>query len=241
MREKIIQDFLSQKDSSWKTKELVNGKYIGQLKKDKRQGIGIMFYNDNSVNLGSWDMNYFKQGTMLAADGTIFSGNYLDNKTLTGSRIATDGTITAGRWVEQKLQGHCSIKFPENNDKKLIRFSGVFKNNLPNGIGMMITEDNLFYGIYENGKQIANVSEIDNSDESIIRRMKVIIHEIFDVDISRISFDENIKNFKARINEFVTFCWSIEGEFGVILNEESMLEKNTFQEIFQSIKDVKEK
>ncbi|MCQ2973886.1 MAG: hypothetical protein MJ211_03665 [Bacteroidales bacterium] len=242
MKEELIKNFVSNRDYTWKEKIYDKGKYIGQFSKDKREGKGIMYYNDGSVNFGEWKYNYFQSGKMISPQNDIFEGKYSDEKSLTGICHAHDGSIIYGSWVYGKLFGHATKIFPENHPKGCIKFSGLFNNDLPNGIGMLTTKHDLYYGIWENGKQIADYRDIDNSLENVTDRTRQLIIELICPEPELFSFSKSFTNdYKASKQDLQNIFYGCEGEFGILIKEtETEKIENTNQLIELIMKKLSE-
>lgn len=156
-----------------------NGKinHIGKWVDDKKSGFGISFLNDGSISVGNYE-NDKRRGTFarFTKDGTLSSVTCYKEGMSHGVAITFDGD--KGRLVVQKndsskTKGYVTIldelggiiyngemqdgkfcgegKLFDKNGR--IEYAGEFKENLPNGSGVLYREDGSFIsGEFLNGQ-----------------------------------------------------------------------------------------
>lgn len=235
MFQKFIDEFLAQRDDTWSAKNYSYGKYFGQLKGDNRSGKGIMYYEDGNISFGLWELNSLSYGKLLSKNGDFFEGSYSDDKTLVGVCFPSEGGQIIGSWVDSRLTGHCTKIFRENHPKGCIRFSGVFQNDLPNGIGMMVTAKGLYYGRYENGKQISDYRDIDNSLDSVRARIIGIVKETTNTDAKIKDSTDLFADLKISQLDFTKIIFACEGEFGFLVNNSDTSEIRTIGNLVEFV------
>ena len=109
-------------------KEYNNGRYIGNIVDNKREGIGIFFYTDGKRYEGEWkDDKINGKGIMLYKNGDKYEG-YFKNEKKEGKGIYyyNNGNIYEGDW----------------------------KNNIKHGKGIFYGEDKRKMGDYFNGSPV---------------------------------------------------------------------------------------
>ena len=156
--------------------------YEGEWKNNRKEGYGVELYKDNSFYEGEFHYGS-KQGIgkYYWSDGSVYEGQWVNN-TLEGYGIYKfkDGSYCWGEWYENQINGFgkfyfpgikCYIGFFEKdiksgfglifwfNEKKV--FVGYWKDNKQNGIGKFISNGNIRYGFWENGKKVRKYEEKD--------------------------------------------------------------------------------
>lgn len=236
MHESLINEFLSKQTPDWQNKTYSDGKYFGVLEQDKRNGHGIMYYNDQVVKFGVWQDDNFRFGNEIYPNGDVYDGCYWDAETFNGICHGQDGSRISGHWVNGKLDGYCAHYFAGNNEDSLIRFSGYFKDGMPNGIGMMMTKDGLYYGIYKGGEQVAGDDEIDNSPESVHNRLSDIILTLLGVEPDEIVNEAKlVEDLSADDLDMVNILTAVEGQFGFVANDEDFGKVVTFGDLVEFV------
>ena len=115
------------------TKMYEFGKYIGELKNDKRDGKGIMYYNEGNKFEGYFQDDKAERGIMLYKDGEIYEGNINDgNRHGKGIFYYNNGDIYDGDFKNHYKEGK-GIYYFINGD----RYEGDFKNGVREGNGIM--------------------------------------------------------------------------------------------------------
>ena len=93
-------------DNEIKTKIYEFGKYIGQLKNDKRHGDGMMYYNDGGMFQGFFKDDFAQKGIMYYNNGEIYEGEfkntYRDGK---GIYYFNGGECYEGDWKIHNKEG----------------------------------------------------------------------------------------------------------------------------------------
>ena len=153
--------------------------YEGMWEKSMKNGCGIEMHEDKSEYRGMF-LNGKKDGIGYYKwrDGSLYQGEWKDNKINGyGLYIFTDGSIYRGEWKENKRDGigefsHIGIKtyigfFKKDNREgfgMLIwhqenkAFIGFWKNNKQEGSGKFLSNNNIKYGIWKEGRIFEKIS-----------------------------------------------------------------------------------
>ena len=127
------------------------GKYIGELNNDKREGKGIMYYNDGDKYEGEWKNNIKEgKGKYNYNDGEIYEGEWKNDKREgKGIYFFDNGHRYEGEFKNDKREGK-GIMYYNNGD----RYEGEYKNDQPEGIGVYyFNNGDIYEGDYKNGKK----------------------------------------------------------------------------------------
>lgn len=176
-----------------------NLNYEGEWFNNRKEGIGIESYYDNSFYMGEFH-NGKKNGigTYYWNDGSIYEGEW-NNNLLEGKGIYKfkDGCTCFGEWSDNKLNGFakftylnkCYIGFFKNDyqcgfgflfffgEKKA--YVGFWKKNKQNGFGKIINGDNIKYGFWQEGNKISTYEKnvfyniLDN--KNISKKYKIFL------------------------------------------------------------------
>ena len=119
-------------------KEYQEGKYEGFLINNKRELIGVMYYNNGSKYEGQWK-NDKKHGK------GIFTSQYYNNPNLIGIKYE-------GEFSNDKIEGYGIGNYTSGD-----RYEGEWKNNKQYGRGILIyKEGGKYVGEWKNGKLDGN-------------------------------------------------------------------------------------
>jgi len=126
-----------------------DSKYKGNFKDGKKSGIGSFFWSDGSSYIGEWENdNLNGYGIYNYPDGSFYKGQWKDGK--------TDGL---GEFTIPEIQTYFGYFFNDLKSgfgiiiwyKKRKIFLGYWKNNKKHGLGKLINNGKITYGIWENG------------------------------------------------------------------------------------------
>jgi len=148
------------------TKTYKCGKYVGELKNDKREGKGTMYYNNGEKYEGDWknDINegkgiyYFKSGNRYEGD---FKNDKREGK---GIYYGKNGDRYVGDYKNDKKEGK-GIYYVKNGD----RYEGDYKNDKREGKGIYYGKNgNRYEGEYKNGKpEVKGIYYFNNGDREM--------------------------------------------------------------------------
>lgn len=122
--------------------------YVGEWKKDKRHGKGIMTYASGAIYEGEFkDGKISGSGRLTHANGEEYTGDFKDGKRSGyGVHKWMSGAIYKGHWLNDERSGKGTEKF-SNGDK----YKGHWLNDLRNGEGAhTFSNGNVFKGIFKN-------------------------------------------------------------------------------------------
>ncbi|MBW7875955.1 MAG: hypothetical protein H3C47_08210 [Candidatus Cloacimonetes bacterium] len=147
--------------------------YVGQIKKDERnghyyeQGYGKSVDPRQGTYEGEWKEGRWDGfGTYTDTRGNVFIGEFVMN-TPHGmcKAILIDGTVYFGEWVHGQKHGVGSLTFP-NGD----RYIGEFYEDSPAGVGGSIAKENgaRIFGEFEQGK-ITGIAVEKNPGKGFVR------------------------------------------------------------------------
>ena len=132
-------------------KKIKNFKFIGTKKNNKKEGFGLIIWNDNSILKGKFKNNKINNISSFSnSNNTTFQGYYIDNKPL-GFGIFNskkEDLLCEGEWKNDKLNGIGIQLWNHSNF-----FYGEFNENKKEGIGTVKFEDGTsYYGEFKNDK-----------------------------------------------------------------------------------------
>ena len=127
------------------------GKYIGEIKNNKRHGQGILYYINEAKYEGEWKDNKRNgKGTFTYANGETYTGEYKDDKMHgLGTFHMCTGCIYEGEYKDNVRDGQGTFSWPDGENYK-----GEFKKNLFNGQGTYTTkEGEVTKGLFKDGRE----------------------------------------------------------------------------------------
>ena len=142
------------------------GKYIGELKNDKREGKGIMYYNNGERYEGEWknDINEGK-GIYYFKSGNRYEGEFKNDKREgKGIYYGKNGDRYEGDYKNDKKEGK-GIYYVKNGD----RYEGDYKNDKREGKGIYYGKNgNRYEGEYKNGRpEVKGIYYYKNGDREM--------------------------------------------------------------------------
>ena len=145
--------------------------YLGELKNDKKDGRGIIFYKKNDSNDRKKYIGDFKndqkegKGIIYWNDGEIFEGNFKSNiREGKGIDYFSNGDRYEGDYKDDKKEEK-GIYYYNNGD----RYDGDWKNNLREGSGIFyFINGDKEIGHYMNGNKIGNHITMKANGEIIL-------------------------------------------------------------------------
>ena len=132
------------------TKIYQSGKYVGEIKNEKRDGKGIMYYNDGTKYEGEQkNDNREGYGVFTLNYGDRYEGHFINNKYEgKGKLYYRNGDKYEGDFHDDNMEGK-GIMHYKTGDK----YEGDWKNGLCNGKGIIILHNGDKYeGNWKNGK-----------------------------------------------------------------------------------------
>ena len=129
-----------------------NGKYVGELINDKREGKGIMYYTDGDRYEGEWKNDLFEgKGIYYYKSGSRYEGDFKNGKRKgKGVMYYPDDDRYEGEWKNDLFEGK-GIYFYKSGS----RYEGDFKNGKREGKGIYYYKNGIReMGDYLNDKQI---------------------------------------------------------------------------------------
>jgi hypothetical protein len=120
--------------------------YQGNYSNDKRNGLGILYWSDGNRYEGNWiDDNRTGQGTFYWKDGDKYVGQFLNGQ-------KTENGVTTTKAIQRGcISGDCNNGYGKWNLENAV-YEGYFKNGKREGKGKMVFWDNSTYvGDYANG------------------------------------------------------------------------------------------
>ena len=173
-------------------------RYIGEYKNNKRNGIGVMYYNAKDEKNrysyeGDWkDDIYDGKGIMIWKNNDIYNGSWKNGLTEgKGLFISNNGDVYEGELKNGKKEGKGIYTFQNNN-----RYEGEFKNGFFDGKGIFYWNNGdkyigefknytcegkgvIFYdkgeielGIFSNGKKVGKYAVLDLNNKIEIKKGK---------------------------------------------------------------------
>lgn len=117
-------------------KKFQDSEYFGEIIENKREGIGIMSYDNGRIFEGYWQHDFRNgQGYEKFANGNVYIGNYINGKSHgSGAFMWENGDKYKGEWKNGLKDGVGSW----NNHNNLESYVGDWKNNKPHGKGIRI-------------------------------------------------------------------------------------------------------
>ena len=124
--------------------------YIGEIKKNQKDGFGIDYNNDGNIYKGEWKKGKRNgYGIFHFSNGDKYEGEWKDGK-LDGYGLFdfSNGDKYEGEWKSDKMDGYGILSF-SNGEK----YDGIWKNNQMNGYGRFHhTNGRICEGEWENNK-----------------------------------------------------------------------------------------
>lgn len=188
--------------------------YEGEWKNNRKNGIGIEIAKDGSLYKGEFKNGYKHGiGTYFWPDGSQYEGEWKNNL-LEGYGIYKfrDGSYCSGIWLSNQINGFGKFTYPgvkyyigcfkkDNKNgfglifwiKERKIFVGFWKNNKQNGLGKFISNENIRYGFWEEGKKTVKYKE--NGFFGLLKEQNTpqIYVDLFGMDYDGIK--EYIQNF----------------------------------------------
>ena len=188
--------------------------YEGEWDNNTKNGIGVEKFKDGAIYKGEFK-NGFKHGigTYYWVDGSQYEGEFKSNL-LEGYGIYKfkDGSFCSGFWISNQISGFGKFTYPGvkyylgyfKKDYKCgfglifwIRerkgFIGYWKNNKQNGFGKFISNENIRYGFWEDGKKTVKYKENEFFNLLNEQNTPQIYVDIFGMDYD--GLNEYIQNF----------------------------------------------
>ena len=188
--------------------------YEGEWNNNRKNGIGIEKSKDGDLYQGEFK-NGFKHGigTYYWADGCEYEGEWKYN-VLDGYGIYKfkDGSFCSGIWLSNQMNGFGKFTYPgikyylgffkkDNKSgfglifwiKERKVFIGFWKNNKQNGLGKFISNENIRYGFWEEGKKTSKYNE--NEFFNLLKEQNIpqLYIDIYGMDYDGVN--EYIQNF----------------------------------------------
>ena len=127
------------------------GNYFGELRNEKREGIGRMYYNNGDKYEGEWkDDKIEGKGIYIFKDYNRYEGDFKASKREgRGIFFYTNGNKYEGEWKNDNREGR-GIMYYYNG----IKYEGDWKNNIREGKGILYYKDgNIYEGEFKNDKK----------------------------------------------------------------------------------------
>ena len=125
------------------------GKYIGEIRNEKREGKGKMLYNDGSTYEGEYKNDLRNgYGIFNIKQDNRYEGYFRDNKyDGKGTMYYINGDKYEGYWFNDKRDGKGSMYYKINNSK----YEGDWKNDIRDGKGIFyIDSGDKYEGSWKN-------------------------------------------------------------------------------------------
>ena len=189
--------------------------YEGEWDNNTKNGIGIEKFKDGAIYKGEFKNGYKHGiGTYYWSDGSQYEGEFKSNL-LEGYGIYKfkDGSFCSGFWISNQISGfgkftYPGVKYYLGNFKKDYKcgfglifwckerktFIGYWKNNKQNGLGKFISNENIRYGFWEEGKKKIRYEENEFFNLLNEQNAPRIYVDIFGMDYD--GLNEYIQNFK---------------------------------------------
>ena len=189
--------------------------YEGDWDKNTKNGIGIEKFKDGAIYKGEFKNGYKEGiGTYYWVDGSQYEGEFKSNL-LEGYGVYKfkDGSFCSGLWASNQITGfgkftYPGVKYYLGNFKKDYKsgfglifwvkerkgFIGYWKNNKQNGLGKFISNENIRYGKWEEGKKIVKYEENEFFNLLNEQNTPQIYVDIFGMDYD--GLNDYIQNFK---------------------------------------------
>ena len=121
-------------NSRQQTIPFADGTYVGQLKKNLKNGQGTMTYSNGNIYEGEWiDDKKNGHGIMTYSNGAVYEGEWVDDKK-NGQGIITwseSGSVYKGAWTDDKKNGQGVMIYSNGNI-----YEGEWENDMRNGQGI---------------------------------------------------------------------------------------------------------
>lgn len=107
LEQTIFFDSAGRLRSGIKIKESLGSKYVGEMFCGRRQGLGIQYYSNGDVCVGSWVSNDMHgESLYFQNDGSVFVGSIKENKREGfGKLMHFNGDVYEGNWIHSKKNG----------------------------------------------------------------------------------------------------------------------------------------
>ena len=166
--------------------------YKGEFKNGEKNGIGTYYWKDGSQYEGEWKNNLIEgYGTYKFKDNSFCSGFWVSNQINGFGKFIYPKVKCYLGFFKQDIKNGFGLIFWYDQKKAYI---GYWKNNQQNGIGKFISEKNIRYGFWEEGKKVIKYDE--SEFWNLLNEQKIC--EIF-IEIFRMNYDalkEYVKNFE---------------------------------------------
>ena len=115
-------------------------KYEGEFQNNKKNGIGLMQYQNGDIYFGLWKDNKRFGNGIFKCSAHIYDGLWLnDTKQGKGTLIYLNGTVYEGDWANDKKHGYGIYIWPNS------KYIGYWSNDKRNGYGTYIWSDGSKY------------------------------------------------------------------------------------------------
>ena len=128
--------------------------YSGRFKHGRREGQGIMKYENGDEYQGNWhDDQPHGKGFKKYAVGSVYEGQFKDGMHHgEGKQSYVDGTYYDGNWSDNKPHGYGQLTFISGG-----MYEGSFLNGRPEGKGRYYYPNgDVYFGDWKNGNQHGN-------------------------------------------------------------------------------------
>lgn len=176
-----------------KIKESIGSKYVGEMFCGRRSGLGIQYYCNGDVCVGSWtngDMD--GECIYFMADGSVYVGSIRANKRDGfGKLLHTNGDVYEGDWYANKKNGQ-GVYFYYATDTL---YDGSWVLNYKEGLGSYYSRS----GEWVEGEWKANrlILQKNHSYEEAFPQMS----NILEFYTNRNGWDEIVEKLQAILNE----------------------------------------
>ena len=124
--------------------------YVGELKNNLPDGQGKLTFVDETTFTGSYVAGErHGYGVQTYKDGAKFDGEWEHDKWLEGTLAHADGSTYAGQFKDLLYHGNGFFTFANGTTHE-----GRFKNNVPDGVGTYIGEDDTWEGTWTAGELV---------------------------------------------------------------------------------------
>lgn len=167
-------------------------RYVGEFRKGKIHGKGILYFSNGNKYVGDW-VNHYRQGEgkMIFSNGDEYTGEFRHSKISgRGIMVFADGDRYQGQWADDLQHGYGVYTYADGD-----RYEGEYEGGKMNGVGTMFYTDGAQYtgswknnrkdgqgiltkkdgtrieGFWENGEYVGNgqelVSKVDAQSDDI--------------------------------------------------------------------------
>lgn len=122
------------------------GKYIGSIQNNNRDGFGYYFYPEGGYYEGNWkNNNKCGFGCMFYKNGEMYSGGWFDNKKHgKGNFYSNNGDRYHGVWENNEKNGEFVIEIGSMRiDNIILKYIGKYEKNKKTGVWQIFKKDEL--------------------------------------------------------------------------------------------------